>query len=91
MHTCCFEITFTIYGAGSLKEKRMVIKSIIQRCQNKFNISIIESGYHDKWQICSIGIALAAVNKSTADQNSQKIIDFLYNDDRVQITKIDRY
>ncbi len=91
MHASCFEVRFKIFGAGSLKEKRMVVKSIKDRCKNKFNVSVIETGSHDKWQACSMGFALAAINKSTADQNTQKIIEFLYDDDRIEIIEVDEY
>lgn len=39
-----------IYDAGSLKEKRAVLKRIITRVQNKFNVSAAEIGYQDTWQ-----------------------------------------
>ncbi len=84
-------MTFKIYAVSSLKEKRMIIKSIIKRCQNKYNASVIESGYNDKWQLSSIGFAIAAVNKSTGDQNAQNIIDFLYSDDRIEILNIEKF
>ena len=34
----------------SLKEKRMVVKSIVQKLRNKFNISVIESEKQDMHQ-----------------------------------------
>jgi uncharacterized protein YlxP (DUF503 family) len=84
-------VTFTIPGAMSLKEKRMVVKSIKERCKSRFNVSVVECGEQDKWQICSMGFALAAVNPSSAEQSMQDIIDFLYNDDRIVISDIEKY
>ena len=40
-------IKFKLYGVGSLKGKRSIVKSIIHRIQNRFNISIAEVGYND--------------------------------------------
>jgi uncharacterized protein YlxP (DUF503 family) len=34
----------------SLKDKRQVLKSIITRVKNNFNVAIAEVDYQDKWQ-----------------------------------------
>jgi uncharacterized protein YlxP (DUF503 family) len=80
-----------IPGAMSLKEKRMVVKSVQQRCKSKFNVSVVECGQQDKWQLSSMGFALAAVSASSAEQGMQDIIDWLYSDDRIEISDIERY
>lgn len=90
MRASSFEVTFTIPGAHSLKEKRMVIKSIRERCKSRFNVSVVESGDNDKWQLGRLGFALAAVSASAAEQATQSVIDFLYSDDRIVITEIER-
>ena len=37
--------------AASLKDKRQIIKSVIARLRNKFNISVAEVDYLDTWHI----------------------------------------
>lgn len=91
MYSACFKVTFTITGAFSLKDKRMVVKSIQERCKSRFNVSVVECGENDKWQICSMGFAIAAISASTAEQGMQDIIDYLYDDGRVEITSIEKY
>ena len=90
MYASCFEVSFRIFGASSLKEKRMVLKSIKERCKNRFNVSVVESGDKDKWQSAKLGFALAAISHTDAEQNTQKIIDFLYDDDRLEIIDIQK-
>ncbi|MBI4698085.1 MAG: DUF503 domain-containing protein [Nitrospirae bacterium] len=46
-----------IHESHSLKEKRFVIKSLIDRIKNKFNVSVAEVDANDLWQRCVIGIA----------------------------------
>lgn len=41
----------------SLKDKRQIVRSILQRIQTKFNISIAEIDHHDLWQRASIGMS----------------------------------
>ena len=52
----------------SLKEKRMVIKSIISKVRNKFNVSIAEIDHQDIHQTIVIGIV--CVTNTTANANS---------------------
>jgi uncharacterized protein YlxP (DUF503 family) len=75
----------------SLKEKRMVVKSIKERCKSRFNVSVVEYSENDKWQICEMCFALAATSETSAEKGTQDIIDYLYGDDRIQITDIERY
>ena len=43
--------------SNSLKSKRMVIKSLIDRIKNKFNVSVAEVDAQNLWQRSVIGIA----------------------------------
>lgn len=85
--TC--EIELIIYEANSLKEKRHVIKSIIERIQTRFNASAAEVGYNDLWNRSIIGVAVVSNKKVLCESMISKIIDFIDNDDRVEI--INRY
>ena len=44
-------------SAHSLKEKRMVLKSIKERLRRKFNVAVAETGYHDLWQRSVLSVA----------------------------------
>jgi uncharacterized protein len=41
----------------TLKDKRQIVKSIIDRTGNRFNISIAEVDHQELWQRSSLGIA----------------------------------
>ena len=69
----------------SLKEKRMIVKSIIGKLQNKFNISIREVENQDLHQRISIGMVKLDLNSKDSDKAKEKIIDF----DRNNITILD--
>jgi uncharacterized protein len=84
------EIELIIYNANSLKEKRHVIKSIIERLKNRFNISICEVGEHDKWQKSIIGLCTLSNSSKLVNETIDKIIGFMDNDDRIEIINIQR-
>ena len=48
-------IELRLREARSLKEKRQVLKSVITRVKNNFNVAIAEVDYQDKWQRAVLG------------------------------------
>lgn len=47
-----------IQSANSLKSKRAVITKLRERIKSRFNVSIAEVGFQDKWQRAAYGITL---------------------------------
>ena len=62
----------------SLKEKRSVLKSMIARIQNEFNVAIAEVDEQDRWQIAVLGVATVSANGKHAQQQLQTVIDWIY-------------
>jgi uncharacterized protein YlxP (DUF503 family) len=46
-----------IPSSGSLKDKRQVLRSVSQSVQKRFNVSIAEVEFQDKWQRAALGIS----------------------------------
>ncbi|HHV38820.1 MAG TPA: DUF503 domain-containing protein [Tepidimicrobium sp.] len=74
-----------IYESNSLKEKRHIIRSILDRVGSKFNISIAEIGLNDTWQTSIIGFACVTNSTHHANRTLSKIINFIDGDGRVEI------
>ncbi len=81
------EIELLIYESNSLKEKRHVLKSIIERIKSRFNVSVAEVEYNDLWNRALIGIAVVSNEKALCESVILKIIDFIENDERVEIIR----
>jgi uncharacterized protein YlxP (DUF503 family) len=45
-----------VHGSQSLKQKRGVVRSIVQRLRNRFNVSVAEIGGQGTWQVAVLGI-----------------------------------
>ncbi|AHM56167.1 hypothetical protein EAL2_c08670 [Peptoclostridium acidaminophilum DSM 3953] len=78
-----------IFHAYSLKDKRQVIKSIIDRLKSRYNISVAEVGQNDVWNKSEIGISCVSNSKSQINEVFNKIVDFIDNDERVEITNME--
>lgn len=66
-----------IPGVHSLKEKRSVIKSVITRLRNEFNISVAEVAEQDRWQMGVIGVACVASDSAYAQGQLQAVINWI--------------
>ena len=74
----------------SLKEKRMVVKSLIAKTQNKFKVSIAEVDEQDTHQTIVLGIACVSETVSFADSMLDKVISFVEGNTEAEITDIQR-
>jgi uncharacterized protein len=54
-------------GSRSLKEKRMVIRSLKDRIRRSFNVSVAETGHQDTWGRAEFTVALVASDRGAAD------------------------
>jgi len=73
----CGTIRFRLHGCRSLKEKRHIIKSILSRVQNNFNISIAETGSLDIYQRAEIGFAFVGNETAFVNSKVDKVFNFI--------------
>lgn len=76
--------------AHSLKEKRMVAKSIISKAQNKYNISILEIEAQDVHQTIVLGIACVSNTSKLADNTLDRVVQFIEDNTEAEITDVCR-
>ena len=74
-----------IPASSSLKEKRFVVKGLKDRTRKKFNISIAETDYLDKWQRAELAIAIVSNQQSHVEESLQHVFQFLDNADQYEI------
>ena len=61
----------------SLKEKRMIVKSLVAKLQNKFHVSAAEIDEQDTHQIIVIGVAAIVPHNAMADSLMDEISEFV--------------
>jgi uncharacterized protein YlxP (DUF503 family) len=62
-------------GVNSLKEKRRIIKSLMARLQNKFNISIAEVEDNDRHRTAVLGAAVVTNDTAFGDSVMAQVIN----------------
>ena len=84
------EVEFLIYESGSLKEKRSVVKSLINKIKSRFAISVIESGDNDLWKKGKIGFSYCSLSQMEIDQKLDKILELIEQEHRIEVVGVKR-
>ena len=50
-------IELQVPGSASLKDKRQVIRSVVTRLRQDFNVSVAEVDHQNSWQLATLGVA----------------------------------
>ncbi|MCX8131668.1 MAG: DUF503 domain-containing protein [Clostridia bacterium] len=66
----------------SLKEKRHIVKSIVERLKSRFNASVAEVDMNDTWNKAVIGVSCVSNEAGHADSMMSSIVNFVENDGR---------
>ena len=89
MYVGVLVIEILIYSSTSLKEKRIVLKSVKDRLKNKFNVAVAEIGFQDKWQRAQLGIVTISNQHSHLEKSLQQIFQYLDRSDSYEIVSYD--
>lgn len=82
-------MSFTAEWVSSLKEKRMVVKHIVEKAKHKFNIAIAEIDKQDVHQSIVIGFVCLSNEQKHIEQMMQKVVDFIENNTDAVLDKIE--
>jgi uncharacterized protein len=82
------EITLHASWITSLKEKRMLAKSLIAQVRHKFNVSIAEVEAQDTHQTLIIGIAWVTGSVRQSDSILEQVLRFVENNTEAEIQDI---
>lgn len=70
----------------SLKDKRRIVKSLVQRLKNKFNLSVAETGNLDSWSNSELGIVCISNEASHSDSMLASAVNFIEVQGTVELT-----
>ncbi len=71
------KVTFFIPGIMSLKAKRKVVKSIVEKSKHRFNVSVAEVDNQDLYQKATIAIAVVGNDGREMNSLLDRIVNFM--------------
>ena len=71
------KIILHLHDNRSLKGKRKVVRSMVDKVKHKFNVSIAEVGSNDKWQRIELGVSAVGNDRRHIDSSLNNILDYM--------------
>lgn len=81
------KVDLYLHGASSLKDKRTIIRGIKDRLNNKFNVSLAEVDFQDKWQRTQLGIVQVGSDFKYLEKSMNSIFKILDSNPLAEIVE----
>ena len=82
------EVKLRATWVHSLKEKRMIVQSIVKKIKNNFNVSVGEIAEHDIHQIIVIGVVGLALEEKHLEERMEEILLYVEENTNAEIIDI---
>ena len=66
-----------LFDNRSLKGKRKVVKSMVEKVKSRFNVAIAEVGSNDKWQKIELGMCAVGNDRRHIDSSLTRVVGFI--------------
>ncbi len=84
------EAEVLVGDAQSLKDKRQVVKSVLDASRHRFGVSAAEIAHQDLWQRAGLGFAAVASSAAHATDIIDSVDRFLWSRPEVSVLTTDR-
>ncbi len=79
------KVVLFLPGSGSLKEKRMALRSFKKKVRTSFNITIAEIDDQDKWQRSTLAVATVGRDKASVNSLLSHLENYLERHEHFQL------
>ena len=90
MHAAAVVFDLHLPACGSLKEKRQIVRPIVEGLRNRHRVAASEVAGHDLWQRARIGVAAVAESAARLDQVLANAERFVWSHPEVEVMGTDR-
>jgi hypothetical protein len=84
----CLQAHLSIPAAQSLKDKRMVIRSLKDRMMNKMNVSVAEVDHQDIWKSAIMAVVTVAAERNIVEKRLADVSDFIRSNPEIVLVDI---
>jgi uncharacterized protein YlxP (DUF503 family) len=77
MFTAIARVTLHLPESSSLKDKRQVVRSVLARLRNQFEVAAAEVDRQDSWQVAVLGLAYVSGDAGHAEEVLDHAVHFI--------------
>ncbi|MBT5849402.1 MAG: DUF503 domain-containing protein [Acidimicrobiaceae bacterium] len=85
MHVLALKIELRLTACRSLKDKRAVLRPIIDGIRNRFTVAVAETDRQDEWQRATIGLAAISNSPGHASEMIDEAERFVWSFPEVEV------
>lgn len=85
MHVVGFEVEIRIPASHSLKDRRQVVRSLLDGARQRFHVSAAEVGGQDTWQRATLGFAVVSSEARLAEAAVDELDRFLWSRPDIEV------
>ena len=75
----------------SLKDRRAVVRPVLDGARHRFRVSAAEIGYQDKWQRAGLGFAVVASSHQQAVEVIDSVERFVWSFPELEVGTVERH
>lgn len=90
MYVLAVEMELHIPHAHSLKDKRQVVKALVEGARRRFGVAASESGRQESWQRSTLGFAIVASSAGQAESVMDEVDRFVWSRGDVEVLSAQR-
>jgi len=91
LHVLALEVDLHLPQVRSLKEKRAVVRPIIEGCRHRYSVAAAEVDHQDRWQRAGIGIAAVASSAGHVEEVADAVERFVWSFPEVEVISVTRH
>jgi uncharacterized protein YlxP (DUF503 family) len=91
VHVLVFAVDLHLPACRSLKEKRAVLRPIVDGVRNRFGVSVAETNHQDQWQRAEVGVAVVSGSPKVATELVDDVERFVWSFPEVEVLATRRF
>lgn len=90
MHVAALLVELHLPDPHSLKEKRAVVRPILEGCRRRFEVAAAEVAWQDRWQRAALGVSVVSGSASHAAEVLDAVERFIWSFPEVEVIDTSR-
>lgn len=91
MHVLALAIELHLPASRSLKQKRSLLRPVLDGVRARYPVSIAETGYQDTWQRAQLGVAAVSASASLVREIVDEVERFVWSFPELEVLEARRF
>jgi uncharacterized protein YlxP (DUF503 family) len=90
LHACALAVDFRIPASHSLKDRRAVVRRLVDGSRSRFGVAAAEVDHQDQWQRCELGFAAVSGTPGQVTDVLDSVERFIWSDLEIEVVSMER-